>query len=50
MNNVRDVVKGDYLTREEMNIKVDMRLYDPRSARPQSTRLVTKVNVRNLPH
>ena len=50
MNNVRDVVKGDYLTREQMNIKIDMRLYDPRSARPQSTRLVTKVNVRNLPH
>jgi len=49
MNNIRDVVKGDYLTREQMSIKIDMRLYDPRSARPQSTRLVTKVNVRNLP-
>lgn len=49
MNNVRDVVKGDYLTREQMNVKIDMRLYDPRSGRPQSTRLVTKVNVRNLP-
>lgn len=50
MNRANDVVKADYLTRELMNLTVEMRLYDTRSGRPQTTTLTTKVKVRNLPH
>jgi prepilin-type N-terminal cleavage/methylation domain-containing protein len=49
MNRPTDVVKIDYLTRSIMNVNMEMRLYDPRSARPQTTQLVDKVTVRNLP-
>lgn len=50
MNRPNDIVKADYLTRELMNLTIEMRLYDSRSGRPQSTTLTTKVKVRNLPH
>ena len=49
MNRPTDVVKIDYLTRSILNVAMEMRLYDPRSARPQTTQLVDKVSVRNLP-
>ena len=48
MNRPSDVVKIDYLTRSILNINMEMRLYDPRSARPQTTPLTSKVSVRNL--
>ncbi len=48
MNRPSDVVKIDYLTRSIMNVNMEMRLYDPRSARPQTTQLTSKVSVRNL--
>jgi prepilin-type N-terminal cleavage/methylation domain-containing protein len=47
-NRVKDVVKVDYLTFEQMNIGVEMRLYDPRTGVPQSTSLADKTRVRNL--
>ncbi len=50
MNRTNDIVKADYLTRELMNLTIEMRLYDTRSGRPQSTTLTTKIKVRNLPH
>jgi hypothetical protein len=50
MNRSNDIVKADYLTRELMNLSIELRLYDTRSGRPQSTTLTTKVKVRNLPH
>ncbi|MBC7526904.1 MAG: type II secretion system protein [Chthonomonadaceae bacterium] len=48
MNRRNDVVKADYMSREIMNINVEMRLYDPRSSRAQTTNLASKVKVRNL--
>ena len=48
MNRPSDVVKIDYLTRSILNITMEMRLYDTRSARPQTTQLTSKVSVRNL--
>lgn len=50
MNKTNDVVKSDYLTRELMNLALQIRLYDPASSRPQITALTTKVKVRNLQH
>lgn len=48
MNRPSDVVKIDYLTRSILNVTMEMRLYDTRSARPQTTQLTSKVSVRNL--
>ena len=48
MNRPNDVVKIDYMTRDLMNIALEVRLYDPGSARPQDTQLASKVEVRNL--
>lgn len=48
MNRPNDVVKIDYLTRSIMNVNMELRLYDPRSARPQTTSLTSKIAVRNL--
>ncbi len=48
MNRPSDVVKIDYLTRSIMNVNMELRLYDPRSARPQTTSLTSKIAVRNL--
>lgn len=47
-NRTKDVVKVDYLTFEQMNVNVEMRLYDPRTGVPQSTPVSDKVKVRNL--
>ncbi len=48
MNRPNDVVKIDYMTRDLMNVALEVRLYDPGSARPQDTQLASKVEVRNL--
>ncbi|HZT43010.1 MAG TPA: type II secretion system protein [Chthonomonadaceae bacterium] len=48
MNRQNDVVKMDYLTRELMNIKLEIHFYDPASSRPQITVLTTKVQVGNF--
>ena len=48
MNRPSDVVKIDYMTRSIMNVNMELRLYDPRSARPQNTSLTSKIAVRNL--
>ena len=48
MNRPTDVVKIDYLTRSIMNVSMELRLYDPRSARPQTTQLASKIAVRNI--
>ena len=48
MNRPNDVVKADYLTRELMNVAINVRYYDPRSSRPQETSLTSQVKVRNL--
>ncbi len=48
MNRPTDVVKIDYLTRSIINVNMELRLYDPRSGRPQTAQLATKISVRNL--
>lgn len=48
MNRPTDVVKLDYLTRSIINVNMELRLYDPRSNRPQTTQLASKITVRNL--
>ncbi len=48
MNRTNDVVKADYLTRELMNVSMNIRYYDPRSSRPQEMNLTGQVKVRNL--
>ncbi|MDW8207481.1 MAG: hypothetical protein RMJ43_06560 [Chloroherpetonaceae bacterium] len=48
MNHPRDVVKVDYLTRELMDIALEVRLYEPRTSAPQAVALTSKVRVRNL--
>ncbi len=48
MNRASDVLKADYMTRELMNVSLEMRLYDPRSSRPQTMNLASKIKVRNL--
>ena len=48
MNRPTDVVKIDYLTRSIINVSMELRLYDPRSARPQTTQLASKIAVRNI--
>jgi hypothetical protein len=49
-NRANDVVKVDYLTREQLNVTVESRLYDPASSRPQSAILTQNIKVRNLQH
>ena len=48
MNRPNDVVKADYLTRDLMNISMNVRYYDPRSSRPQEMNLTGQVKTRNL--
>lgn len=48
MNRPTDVVKLDYLTRSIINVNMELRLYDPRSGRPQTAQLTSKISVRNL--
>ena len=48
MNRPNDVVKADYLTRDLMNITMNIRYYDPRSSRPQEMNLTGQVKTRNL--
>jgi len=50
MNQAKDVVKIDYMTRTLMIFSLEMRLYDPGSGKPQVTRLADKINVGNLQH
>ncbi len=45
-----DVVKVDYMTRDLMNVALEVRLYDARSGQPQIISLSDKVKVRNLQH
>ncbi len=45
-----DVVKVDYMTRDLMNVSLEVRLYDIRSGRPQIVSLSDKIKVRNLQH
>ncbi len=45
-----DVVKVDYMTRDLMNVNLEVRLYDIRSGRPQIVSLSDKIKVRNLQH
>ena len=48
MNRPNDVVKIDYLTRELIGLTIEARLYDPGSAKPQTTILNENIKVRNL--
>jgi prepilin-type N-terminal cleavage/methylation domain-containing protein len=48
MNRPSDVVKIDYMTRELMNVTLQIRLYDPSSASPQLTEVSNRIKVRNL--
>lgn len=48
MNRPNDVVKADYLTRELMNVGMEVRLYDKATGRPQIISLTNKMKVRNL--
>ena len=45
-----DVVKVDYMTRDLMNVALEVRLYDIRSGLPQIISLSDKIKVRNLQH
>ena len=45
-----DVVKVDYMTRDLMNVAVEVRLYDAHSGKPQIISLSDKIKVRNLQH
>ncbi len=48
MNRPNDVVKADYLTRDLINVSMNVRYYDPRSSRPQEMNLTGQVKTRNL--
>ncbi len=45
-----DVVKVDYLTRDLMNVALEVRLYDSHSGQAQIISLSDKIKVRNLQH
>jgi prepilin-type N-terminal cleavage/methylation domain-containing protein len=45
-----DVIKVDYMTRDLMNVALEVRLYDAHSGQPQIISLTDKVKVRNLQH
>ena len=45
-----DVVKVDYMTRDLMNVALEVRLFDVHSGQPQIISLSEKVKVRNLQH
>lgn len=50
MNRPNDIIKVDYLTRQQMTVALEARLYDPASSAAQTTALTQKIAVRNLPH
>jgi prepilin-type N-terminal cleavage/methylation domain-containing protein len=45
-----DVVKVDYMTRDLMNVALEVRLYDAHTGQPQIISLSDKIKVRNLQH
>jgi prepilin-type N-terminal cleavage/methylation domain-containing protein len=45
-----DVIKVDYMSRDLMNVALEVRLYDVRSGQPQIISLSDKIKVRNLQH
>lgn len=48
MNRANDVVKVDYLSRELLDVNVEVRLYDKATSRSQTVLLNQKIKVRNL--
>ena len=45
-----DIVKVDYMTRDLMNVAMEVRLYDAHTGQPQIISLSDKIKVRNLQH
>ncbi|MCW3095988.1 MAG: prepilin-type N-terminal cleavage/methylation domain [Chthonomonadaceae bacterium] len=45
-----DVVKVDYMSRDLMNVALEVRLYDAHTGQPQIISLSDKIKVRNLQH
>ena len=50
MIRANDVVKVDYMTRDLMNVALEVRLYDAHTGQPQIISLSDKIKVRNLQH